>query len=1355
MSNYTSTLWTKLCEEQLDKDNTNELESTTKSDIELPPRNLSQRWRRYGHDAKRRVFERFSKWCPKGSATSNLFIYLKTDQTFPEFVLKSVIGFFGGIVLTYLCFVFFVFQLSISLIHATIMSSIIGVLLTFGLAFSYRIRCLVFLLIPQLFSRVGRYTLTCYALVLILTGPATNTLKNSEVLTESMACTQEQIKTDVKQITDSANKPFNSMRDTIKIMIARLNGIAHKVDGILAKINRLGYAIGLRTFTNRVKAMFFIKLHMHHSYTFTTNTSRSPGQVTAGIVTEIRNRADPLLTWLSWSSCVTSLFLLLIIFRAKYYQHMYETRSRFDNRYVTKELRDLDLQRLQEGRDTVLPLNRRERAKYVTTTSLRLVASEKVHLTRSVVFMTITTFKLMIHMIADYSLYWVLMTIRYHGKRQTNLPPGPKDAGVLITGTGLIAEMLRSIFRAFTIPLSEPTSSLSCLPDPYPPDLKRYTHIGILIFLLWFFALFEPYGLRLRHLIMGHYRPERATARAIWLYNHILRTRGSFMKFARRKLHKEYKYLPEEKLTFRYWLSSHIPCRWLRYILGLSPSKPKCLLCNAKEVKNNPSTELIRCETQDCPGKFCVSCYSDIGRLCTICLTPVDYGDFSDISLEKYERSSEDSEDSSSSNCDKTNLQAKPKTYFKSKNNDDGHEKDRLLGKVKQFNKRLPRFYSSTKRNDNHDKEPLLDTSEDEFEDDIYNKHFTFDKQTLDLTNFAVPKSNITVGYVYQNYLCNEKLLLRNTIPNLLKNSDHKGAEYKSNSTENDKINYGSFKNTLEMNSKSIKRHKKSSAIKKPKIIRNKSTANRYKTIAKLKKKGYTKLKSRSKIFKIKRKKSQEYYQRKCNVMGQKMKEFFLHIKSSRIEIFHKIKDTDKLKLNNYDIKNTSNAIQMPKKSYKIRRFCRKATRTKANQKQGRSCKKNVTGGRALRETNNKLNIKSNLPYEAVNNNNKKLKNDVNKNHRKKPKNDRRNSCIGRCRKLFCQHFIKLRFLFKTNSKTNKYSNEETLPILNYKTNYKRRKKYFTNVSDKEDIRNKNRKTRKDIEITRRYRIYTFLKEGEWIKGHFGKDSNRRTNTFTAHKTNNRVDTRTEIRKCENINRLDNRQSRERICNCTCNDQNVCCACDEPCINNNKVDFSENKPSISSEAEEIIKDMKLFKRDDEVSLKPAEHSHLPILSKSCNKFCDIEQLSPSVKSFSIKDVKMYISNKFLHLQFRNPIAMLKNLLTSISGTKQNVSTPDITVREENKAANKGVSALPTTESCPCQCEIISKTMLNTPEKTHSKKPKISFSFSDDKQNQTKVKTRHNGTQSSQRNRSYVGINDDYECPCTGIGRNRL
>ncbi|XP_063896030.1 DC-STAMP domain-containing protein 2-like [Helicoverpa armigera] len=692
---------------------------------------LSQRWRHYRHDTKKRISRTFQKWYPEGSGVAKFFLYLRTDQTFPNFLLKSVLGFLGGIILTYLCFMFFVFQLSISLIHATIMSSIIGVLLTLGLAFSYRIRCLVFLLIPQFFSRVGRYTLTCYALVLILTGPATNTLKNSEVLSESMACSQEQIKNSVHQINDFMKRPFNALKDSLKLMVDRLKMITARVKETIIRIDRLvlsvvsvihssfawlqsvtdicnenlgtpyerchnamaegiadcektlgpdisqmchvayvaqaacysvkpfaafcyatdfvldeavlvGVRKKLKNFSEHMRAMFHVEVHMSHAYSFSSNTSRSASQVAAGIVTEIRNRADPLLTWLSWSSCVTSLFLLLIIFRAKYYQHMYETRSRFDNRYVTKELQELDLKRQRQGRETVLPLNRRERAKYITTTSFRLVASEKVYLNRSAVFMAITTFKLLIHMVADYSLYWVLMTIRYHGRYHTDMMRAH------VTGTGFVARLFKSIIGVLDIPLKfTPPSPISCLPDPYPPDLRRYTQIvcvltllsliplGVLIFLLWFFALFEPYGLRLRHLIMGHYRPERAKARATWLYNHILRTRASFMKFARRKLHREYKYTSEASLTFRQWVTRRVPFQCLRCLLGLGPSEDHCLLCGTTASSSDPDSRLTKCETPGCPGTFCISCFTDIGELCTICLSPADYGDLSDVSFEK------------------------------------------------------------------------------------------------------------------------------------------------------------------------------------------------------------------------------------------------------------------------------------------------------------------------------------------------------------------------------------------------------------------------------------------------------------------------------------------------------------------------------------------------------------------------------------------------------------------------------------------------------------------------------------------------------------------------------------------------
>ncbi|CAH2059572.1 unnamed protein product, partial [Iphiclides podalirius] len=585
-----------------------------------------------------------------------------------------------------------------------------------------RLSCLVFLFIPQFFSRIGRYTLTCYALVLILTGPATNTLKNSEVLSESMACNQEQIKTSMNHISDSISNPFNTLKDWMGVAADKIRGIAvglrttlvatHRTVVAIAHVlessypwlnsitNRCNKELGtphqhchrvwsegvynsenapppagllwnatylaniacdslkaytrfceiadytrttivatmkrrVRDFAARVQSLLRVKVHVHHSYSFSSNASRSASQAAAGTVTEIRNRAEPLLAWLSWSSCVTSLFLFLIIFRAKNYQHMYETRSRFDNRYITKELRNLDFERLKAGKETVLPLNRIEKAKYITTTSFRLLASEKVYLERSIVHMVITTFKLLIHMVADYSLYWVLMTIRYHGRFQTPLEPGPTDAGVQVSGTGPVAQLVRSLTKVLTLPLSiTPPSVVTCLPNPRPPDVHRYTQIGVLICLLWSSALFEPYGLRLRHVIMGLYRPERAKARALWLYNHILRTRGGLMKFARRKLHKEYKYSNKDEMTFVQWLDSHIPWWWLRYLLGTLPKDPCCLLCNIVEEVNSFGVKLCRCDTPKCPGIYCAQCFNDLGQLCTICLNPIDYGDLSDISLE-------------------------------------------------------------------------------------------------------------------------------------------------------------------------------------------------------------------------------------------------------------------------------------------------------------------------------------------------------------------------------------------------------------------------------------------------------------------------------------------------------------------------------------------------------------------------------------------------------------------------------------------------------------------------------------------------------------------------------------------------
>lgn len=78
--------------------------------------------------------------CPEGSVWNNFFMKLKYDGTFENYVLKSIFGFFGGFLLTYIFFMFLVLTLNFKISTATTMCSVVGCILTIGLAFSQRVR---------------------------------------------------------------------------------------------------------------------------------------------------------------------------------------------------------------------------------------------------------------------------------------------------------------------------------------------------------------------------------------------------------------------------------------------------------------------------------------------------------------------------------------------------------------------------------------------------------------------------------------------------------------------------------------------------------------------------------------------------------------------------------------------------------------------------------------------------------------------------------------------------------------------------------------------------------------------------------------------------------------------------------------------------------------------------------------------------------------------------------------------------------------------------------------------------------------------------------------------------------------
>jgi hypothetical protein len=119
---------------------------------------------------------------------------------------------------------------------------------------------------------------------------------------------------------------------------------------------------------------------------------------------------------------------------------------------------------------------------------------------------------------------------------------------VMIFGDGFFAELCDDLIAGFKTAIMNISADLTlCLPHAYKPDVADYAHVVFLILLAFVLLILEPFGLRLRNIILEYFYPERSKERTIWLYHNILRKRTSYLKFAKRELKK--KLINEENFT--------------------------------------------------------------------------------------------------------------------------------------------------------------------------------------------------------------------------------------------------------------------------------------------------------------------------------------------------------------------------------------------------------------------------------------------------------------------------------------------------------------------------------------------------------------------------------------------------------------------------------------------------------------------------------------------------------------------------------------------------------------------------------------------------------------------------------------
>ncbi|KAK3612459.1 hypothetical protein CHS0354_032073 [Potamilus streckersoni] len=248
---------------------------------------------------------------------------------------------------------------------------------------------------------------------------------------------------------------------------------------------------------------------------------------------------------------------------ALFYQYKFLSNDRFDNIYVTYKVRDIDERRKALGREPILPLTWKEQGKYVYSNSLRLANKEKRKLIIGIVLFVVSAFNAGFYLACDYGLYTILELIRINFDIETKavVPPHLK---LHVDGKGPFADMYKAITAMFD-PIAESNIQINtapCLPHAFKPDFQIYIQIGIIYGVCLMLTVSEAYGLRLRHSIMACYYPKRERTRAIWLYNHIIKTRGNFLQNTRRELRRKYFGEKEEKQIS---LLSQMAARYRRY----------------------------------------------------------------------------------------------------------------------------------------------------------------------------------------------------------------------------------------------------------------------------------------------------------------------------------------------------------------------------------------------------------------------------------------------------------------------------------------------------------------------------------------------------------------------------------------------------------------------------------------------------------------------------------------------------------------------------------------------------------------------------------------------------------------------
>ncbi|KAH3769099.1 hypothetical protein DPMN_170346 [Dreissena polymorpha] len=372
------------------------------------------------------------------------------------------------------------------------------------------------------------------------------------------------------------------------------------------------------------EAMFYFKVTLDYKFNYTIDTTRSFKDIKADIRKEIQSYVSTLLKTIGIFKNMLLVSLIFVVVGAIVYRSRYLSKDRFDNRYITFTVRDLDERRKRNQKGSILPLTYDEENKYVSSLSGRMLPFELRKLGVGLVLLMVSVFNAAFYLFCDYGLYSALALIQKHFTIITQVPV-PPHMKLHVTGNGPMSDMYRSIVTMFD-PIAKTNVRMDiarCVPIPSEPDWAIYKIIGIIYLVCFVLTFGEAYGMRMRHKVMACYYPRRERKRAMWLFNHILKTRGGIiartrMNIKARKMGK----LDQEHISLKGQLAAKYPL-FEKLLKFLGWEVKSCLYCG-REGKPDDYLNFVHCEFYDCDAVYCVECYADLKNVCAVCENDVE-----------------------------------------------------------------------------------------------------------------------------------------------------------------------------------------------------------------------------------------------------------------------------------------------------------------------------------------------------------------------------------------------------------------------------------------------------------------------------------------------------------------------------------------------------------------------------------------------------------------------------------------------------------------------------------------------------------------------------------------------------------